>query len=133
MSQYLFVYGTLRPGCAPAEVSHAAAQLRLVGEASVRGELYDLGHYPGVVLSSDPLRKVSGLLFELPADESVLHALDEYEEFIPELPQTSQFVRVQCEAQTASGEVVSCWIYVYARNLAGIRRFEDGVWGGPAG
>lgn len=132
MSQYLFVYGTLRPGCAPSEIAHAAAQLRPAGEASVAGGLYNLGHFPGAVLSDDPARRISGLLFELPEDETVLRALDEYEEFLPELPAASQFLRVSCQAQTTSGKVVDCWIYVYARNLATAQRIEDGVWHDPA-
>jgi gamma-glutamylcyclotransferase (GGCT)/AIG2-like uncharacterized protein YtfP len=129
---HLFVYGTLRPGCAPDEIAHVAAKLRLVGEASVAGELYDLGHYPGAVLSDAPGCRISGLLFELPGDVSVLRALDEYEEFVPESPAISQFVRVQCEARRPAGNTVPCWIYVYARPLTGARRIADGVWRGSA-
>ena len=131
MSQFLFVYGTLRPGHAPAEVAAAAAQLRLVGEGSVAGELYDLGHYPGAILNNNSGPRISGLLFELPEDEAVLRAIDDYEEFIPELPAASQFLRVQCEAECA-GAGVTCWIYTFARSLAGARRIDDGVWHGPS-
>jgi len=130
MCQYLFVYGTLRPADVPDEVSHAASQLRLVGEASVPAELYDLGHFPGAILSNDRAQKVSGLLFELP-DDSTLRLLDEYEEFFPDAPGTCQFNRVRCEAETASGCKVPCWIYVYVRDLTGVRRIESGVWSGP--
>ena len=130
MSQFLFVYGTLRQGCAPHEIAHAAEKLKLVGEASVSGALYELGDYPGAVLSDDPDRKIHGLLFELPQDETVLRALDDYEEFSPELPHASQFVRVLCEAHLPDGNVVPCWIYRYARPVASERRIEDGIWRG---
>jgi gamma-glutamylcyclotransferase (GGCT)/AIG2-like uncharacterized protein YtfP len=132
MAEFLFAYGTLRPGLAPSEIAAAAARLRLVGEAWVAGELYDLGHYPGVVLGNDPASKVFGLLFELPDDASVLPALDEYEEFLPDLPDASQFLRVKCEAALADGSSITCWIYVYARSLAGARQIDDGRWPGPA-
>jgi gamma-glutamylcyclotransferase (GGCT)/AIG2-like uncharacterized protein YtfP len=131
MCQYLFVYGTLQPDCAPDEIAHAAAQLRFVGEASVAAELYDLGQFPGAVLSDDSSRRVPGKLFELPDDESVLRAIDEYEEFFAEDPARCLFARVRCEAQMNSGGVVSCWAYVYVRDLSGARRIEDGVWHDP--
>ena len=131
MCHHLFVYGTLRPGCAPEEVAHAAAKLLPVGEASVAGELYDLGHFPGAILSNDPQRRISGLVFRLPEDDGVLRALDEYEEFFPVAPETCQFHRVPCEAQMTTGSTLPCWIYVYVRDLTGARRIEDGVWRGP--
>ena len=62
----------------------------------------------------------------------MLHAIDEYEEFFPELPVASQFVRVRCEARLSEGQLVPCWIYAYVRNLAGVRRIDDGLWRGPA-
>lgn len=132
MSEFLFVYGTLRPGCAPDEIANQAARLRLVGEASIQGNLYDLGHFPGALLSNDSVCRIPGLLFELPEDEHVLQALDEYEEFIPARPRESQFVRVRCEAQLKTGEAVTCWIYVYTRSIAAMQRIVDGVWRGPA-
>lgn len=52
MPDYLFAYGTLLPGAAPAEISGAAARLKAVGEGQVRGLLYDLGHFPGAVLDA---------------------------------------------------------------------------------
>jgi gamma-glutamylcyclotransferase (GGCT)/AIG2-like uncharacterized protein YtfP len=46
------VYGTLRPGRAPAAVAAVVATLRPLGAARVRGRLYDLGAYPGAVPDS---------------------------------------------------------------------------------
>lgn len=125
MSGFLFVYSTLWLGCAPKEIAHATAGMRLIGEATVAGELYDLGHYPGAVLSNAPERRISGLLFELPNDESVLRGLRAHEEFGPG---GSRFVRVCCQAELAAGDVLPCWIYVYAGNVAGMRRIESGRW-----
>ena len=50
MPQHLFVYGTLHPDRAPAEIAHAVRHLREIGPATLRGTRYDLGDYPGVVI-----------------------------------------------------------------------------------
>jgi gamma-glutamylcyclotransferase (GGCT)/AIG2-like uncharacterized protein YtfP len=133
MCRHLFVYGTLLPGCAPDEVAHAAAKLRLVGEATVAGKLYDLGHFPGAILSNDPQGRIAGLVFQLPNGDDILCALDEYEEYFPNAPEMCQFIRIQCNAQMKTGSALPCWIYVYVRDLTGVRRIEDGVWQGLRG
>lgn len=128
MSDPLFVYGTLLPGSAPGEIAHAAARLRPIGEGSVRGRLYDLGHYPGLVL--DPhAQSVFGIVFELPDDSAVLDALDEYEEFFAAMPQASQFLRIRAGVTLSTGIAVECWIYVYNRDIANARLIPSGRWG----
>jgi gamma-glutamylcyclotransferase (GGCT)/AIG2-like uncharacterized protein YtfP len=86
MSECLFVYGTLLPGRAPAEVANAVSRLRRVGPGHVQGRLYDFGDYPGAILDRSSQSRIPGQVFELPDDESVLASLDEYEEFSPDDP-----------------------------------------------
>ncbi len=128
MSESVFIYGTLLPGVAPRQIADAAAQLRFVGQASVRGYLYDLGRYPGAVLDGSTEHRVHGAVFTLPQDPAVLRALDAYEEFDAAAPELSQFVRVRAIAKLADGAEVDCWIYVYNRDLRAARRIENGVW-----
>jgi gamma-glutamylcyclotransferase (GGCT)/AIG2-like uncharacterized protein YtfP len=112
--RYLFSYGTLQPRHAPAEIASTVSRLRRVGRGSVRGRLYDLGEYPGAVLSRNaPL--VIGQVFELPNDPEVLTRLDEYEGFDPHRPQSSLFVRKRCLVQLDSGKKLFCWMYAYNR------------------
>lgn len=113
MSEYLFVYGTLRPNLAPAEIADTVDQLRPVGSASVRGRLYDLGEYPGAILDASSETTISGEIFELPDDQTVLAALDEYEGFTPNDPEASLFVRVKCTVTLSDGRKLESWIYVY--------------------
>ncbi len=115
MSQYLFVYGTLRPGCAPAEIALAVAELRPVGEGFVSGALYDLGGYPGAVPDPVSNSRVAGTVMELPEDASVLEQLDAYEGFDPQAPETSEFVRVRQAVELSNGGKVECWFYRYNR------------------
>ena len=68
MTHHLFVYGTLSPRHAPLEIAATVRRLRPVGQASVRGRLYDLGEYPGAVLSEKSRSVIRGEVFELPGD-----------------------------------------------------------------
>jgi len=118
--QLLFVYGTLRPGRAPAEIAAIVDRLTPVGEATVRAHLHDLGAYPGIVLpdeNDDHADEVPGILLALPEDPDVLAQLDAYEGYIPAHPEISLFQRVQTTATHISGEPTHCWVYIYNRPL----------------
>ncbi len=79
----LFVYGTLHPDRAPAEIREEAKQLVWRGEASVAGRLQDLGEYPAL-LSSAVGATVEGAVFSLPSsNEALLAAFDRYEGLRP--------------------------------------------------
>ena len=93
MSQYLFIYGTLQPGMAPSDIAPAVDKLHPVAEGFARGVLYNLGNFPGAVLNSRSKQRISGKVFRLSDDASVLQQLDEYEEFDPSSPNESLFVR----------------------------------------
>ena len=103
MPAYLFAYGTLQPGRAPAEIAAAVAKLLLVAEGYVRGQLYDLGDYPGAILDSSSPQQISGTIFELPEDPDILSQLDAYEGFDPDAPEQSLFLRVQCTVALSTG------------------------------
>jgi gamma-glutamylcyclotransferase (GGCT)/AIG2-like uncharacterized protein YtfP len=113
-SRFLFSYGTLQPRHAPAEIASTVRRLRRVGKGSVRGRLYDLGEYPGAVLSrTGPM--VVGQVFELPDDPGVLSRLDEYEGFDRNRPKGSLFLRKRCLVTLQNGKKLSCWMYTYNR------------------
>lgn len=112
-AQYLFVYGTLQPGRAPAEIAPIVRRLRTVGDGFVRGHLYDLGEYPGVVLDETG-EEIPGKIFRLPEEPEVLKRLDEYEEFDAAQPEGSLFVRKECPVTRRNGNKnLICWVYVY--------------------
>ena len=79
MAQLLFVYGTLRLGGSN-DIRRYGSGSRLVGPARVRGRLYDLGDYPGLVLGG-PAWVMGELHWVSPAIEP---ALDELEEVWPQ-------------------------------------------------
>lgn len=128
MSEYLFVYGTLLPGAAPAEIASAAAQLVPVGTGWVRGSLYDLGEFPGAILEPSSGRRIVGNVFLLPGNPAVLEALDAYEEFDPAAPEQSQFLRVRATAELSTGSTLECWIYVFNQDVRSAVLIECGDW-----
>ena len=118
MSDFLFAYGTLQPGFAPAEIASAVSQLLPVGEAFVHGVLYDLGGHPGAVLDSSSQERIIGAVYQLPEDASVLAELDAYEEFDPAAPESSAYLRIFHHVTLAAGGALRCWVYVYNRDPA---------------
>jgi gamma-glutamylcyclotransferase (GGCT)/AIG2-like uncharacterized protein YtfP len=128
MAEYLFTYGTLQPGHAPAMIASAAARLLPFGEGRVQGTLYDFGRYPGAVLDADSGRTIFGTIYELPDDPSVLSQLDDYEDCYADAPALSQYLRVLHPVALAKGETLHCWIYVYNRDVRSARVVESGRW-----
>jgi gamma-glutamylcyclotransferase (GGCT)/AIG2-like uncharacterized protein YtfP len=115
MPQHLFVYGTLHPDRAPAEIAPAVRRLTLIGPGTTRGTLYNLGDYPGVVIHPGRNDEVSGTVFALPDDPQVLASLDRYEDYRPTDPTGSLFIRTKCAVTLAQGNKIDCWIYLYNR------------------
>jgi gamma-glutamylcyclotransferase (GGCT)/AIG2-like uncharacterized protein YtfP len=113
MAQYLFVYGTLDPKQAPEEIATVVRQMRSVGRASVRGRLYDLGQYPGVILDDSTESVVQGELFMLPPHLDLLRRLDEYEGFDRANPGRSLFLRKKCSVTAPGGRQQVAWIYEF--------------------
>lgn len=123
--RYLFSYGTLLPRLAPPEIRPTVQRLRRVGKGFVRGQLFDLGEYPGAILSrSGP--PIVGQIFELPDDPEVLNRLDEYEGFDRSHPGASEFVRQRRSVQLEGGRKIFCWVYIYNRAVQAKRAVSGG-------
>lgn len=82
----------------------------------MRGELIDLGDYPGVVLRKSG-KHVRGTVFSLPDDPDLLAKLDSYEEYKPNSPAESLFLRERTSVSLDDGTRRQCWIYTYNSRL----------------
>jgi gamma-glutamylcyclotransferase (GGCT)/AIG2-like uncharacterized protein YtfP len=131
MKSYLFAYGTLQPGCAPAKMAGVAAKLRPVGKGHVRGVLYDLGRYPGAAPDTNATGKISGTVMELPDDPDFLERLDAYEGCDPKAPEQSEYVRGWVVVEMEAGGTMECWIYRYNGKVDAARVVQDGIWRAP--
>jgi gamma-glutamylcyclotransferase (GGCT)/AIG2-like uncharacterized protein YtfP len=117
LTDYLFVYGTLRSSAAPPTLRDLLAPLARIGRATTAGVLYDLGDYPGAVFGG--AAEIVGEVIELPGDGSVLPALDEYEGFDPDDREGSLYLRVRRQVTLVDGRSLDCWAYAYNRDLTG--------------
>jgi gamma-glutamylcyclotransferase (GGCT)/AIG2-like uncharacterized protein YtfP len=117
MADLLFVYGTLHPDRAPASILPTVRLLTPVGSATVQGTLYQFAGYPGLLIPGPSPREISGELFALPPDPTVLASLDEYEDFRPRDPAASLFLRVETRATRSDGSLLRCWVYIYNRSI----------------
>jgi gamma-glutamylcyclotransferase (GGCT)/AIG2-like uncharacterized protein YtfP len=126
VNEYLFVYGTLRPNHAPAEVAAVVKNLRKIGTGYIRGQLYDLGEYPGAILEASASTTISGEVFAITNEHAVLSILDSYEDFNPSDPENSLFVRKRRPVTLSDGRKLKCWVYVYNRDPESARLVAGG-------
>jgi gamma-glutamylcyclotransferase (GGCT)/AIG2-like uncharacterized protein YtfP len=128
MSEYLFVYGTLLPGAAPAAMNALLHRLRRVGPAIVPGHLYDLGNYPGIKIdpSADAIER--GEQVAVTTAASWLR-LDTYEGYDRAKPERALFRRERTRVtRTDTGGEGDAWIYVYNRDLGDAPVIPSGCW-----
>lgn len=99
MRHLIFIYGSLRRG-SPGSMSVRFPRSEFIAETKVRGNLWDLGAYPGLQLSNSA-SLVSGEVYEI--DDETLKLLDQFEE-------SSNYRRSQFEI-TLGAEARTCWTY----------------------
>ena len=111
MIDLLFIYGTLLN-----DDNEFAIYLKnnssFYAEGRINGRLYDLGEYPGAVLSPNCGEYIYGSIVKLYNPEKVLPVIDDYEGYGDEQLQPNLFVRVLTEVITEQGSV-DCWVYAY--------------------
>ena len=116
---FVFVYGSLRRGNAGA-MSVRFPNAVYVAEGRVRGSLYDLGEYPGLVMDG-AVSFVTGEVYQV--DDDTLNRLDKFE-------LTSDYSRKQVEVEHGL-ERTDCWIYVpdrVAEFFGNYELIESGDW-----
>lgn len=122
MSPHLFVYGTLMSGGENHRL--LARRAELVGPGRMRGRLFLVDYFPGLVDSDDPAEIVVGEVWRLDAPD-LLRELDEFEG-CTEVPPL--FVRASRTVTVEGSGALSAWVYLYARSTAGLRLIPSGDW-----
>jgi len=123
----LFVYGSLRSGFRNPVYEYLTKYFHLLGEAVVKGKLYDQGEYP-VALPTDDDKFISGELYCInnPLEFSwAIGQLDDYEGLNAEEGETPLYKREEVIAYQ-SGEPHSSWIYWFNGDVAGKPEIESG-------
>jgi len=126
MNPHLFVYGTLLSGARHPMGERLRRAARLVGDASIAGQLYRIGHYPGLAETAAKGAIVHGEVYVLGNPASMLKWLDAYEGIRPGGP--GDYERVERMVHLASGAALSAWVYLYRRRLGPRRPIPGGRW-----
>ena len=123
----LFVYGSLRSGFRNPAYAYLTRYFHLLGEAVVRGRLYDNGSYP-VALPHDGETFITGELYELnnPREFSwAFEQLDDYEGLNVEAGEKPWYKRELVLAYQ-NGNPSNAWVYWYNRSVTGMPVIETG-------
>jgi gamma-glutamylcyclotransferase (GGCT)/AIG2-like uncharacterized protein YtfP len=125
-SDRLFVYGTLMRGFDHPMAKLLSANADFIGEATCRGKLYLVWHYPGLVLSDDARDTVHGELFRMRAHDALLREFDMYEACGEGFAPPTEYVREMLQVTLADGSASEAWTYVYNWPVTKLPRIASG-------
>jgi gamma-glutamylcyclotransferase (GGCT)/AIG2-like uncharacterized protein YtfP len=122
--EYLFVYGTLRHSLASDAHKQYLRGADFVSPAKIRGKLYMVDYYPGLVLSETE-HWALGEVYLLGRQDQ-LHDLDVYEGCAKHSPQPHEYERRRHQVLLNSGEVLEAWVYVYKQDTSDLALIGSG-------
>src|SRR5690348_7931530 len=126
MTSNLFVYGTLMRGYVHPMARLLSANAEYLGEATCRGRLYMVKHYPGLVLSDDAGEVVHGELYRLRETDAMLREFDMYEACGEGFPEPTQYLRKKLGVTLAGGAGAGAWPYINNWRVEKLPRSEGG-------
>jgi gamma-glutamylcyclotransferase (GGCT)/AIG2-like uncharacterized protein YtfP len=134
--RYMFVYGTLMATATSIagvnERKIIQKHCEFVGVASVRGVLFDVGIYPGAVLTDAGRDRVHGEIWALPTHRAeMFDVLDLYEGCGPTSAKPHMYNRRKVQVRAGSGRRVVAWTYLWNGSVAAHERIVNGRWNGP--
>jgi gamma-glutamylcyclotransferase (GGCT)/AIG2-like uncharacterized protein YtfP len=110
----VFVYGTLRRGGS----NHFRMEdADFIAAGTVRGRLYRIDWYPGLVLDAGA-DEITGELYRVPP--AVMNALDRYE--------GDSYRRVQAQVRLGDGRMLAAWVWEWLGPVDESRRITGGDW-----
>jgi gamma-glutamylcyclotransferase (GGCT)/AIG2-like uncharacterized protein YtfP len=126
ISDRLFVYGTLMRGFDHPMARLLSANAAFLGEATCRGRLYLVKHYPGLVLSDDPADIVFGELYRLHEPDALLREFDMYEACGEGFAAPTEYVRQMLPVTRGDGSAGEAWTYIYNWPVTNLPRMASG-------
>jgi gamma-glutamylcyclotransferase (GGCT)/AIG2-like uncharacterized protein YtfP len=119
--QYLALYGSLMQSMGGLRNFCQQNELKFIDQCQIKGCLYDLGDYPGLVLGGG---SVIGELYQV-TDHSILKKLDAYERFYPDNQKNSLYLRIKVELIHPDQHA---WVYAYNQPVDSAEKIESGDW-----
>lgn len=120
--EMVFVYGTLRRG---ASNHFRMAGAEFVAAGSVRGRLYRIDWFPGLLLDG-AAGLVHGEVFAVGPE--LLAELDRFEGVSADENEGGEYRRVRAQVSTGAGETVSAWIWEWLGPVEEAGRITSGDW-----
>jgi gamma-glutamylcyclotransferase (GGCT)/AIG2-like uncharacterized protein YtfP len=124
---HLFVYGSLRSGFRSQAYEYISRFFTLVGDARVKGILFDLGTYPAGVKTNEE-KYIIGELYRIRDEGEFSWAfgqLDDYEGVNEEGSETPLYRREITEAHI-DNKIIPAWIYWFNGDTSGKPVIESG-------
>lgn len=90
------------------------------------GILYEVCGYPGAIESNDGKAEVLGEVYKMLDPHQMLAILDDYEECSGSFAQPHEYSRKQIKIKLGGGGFVLAWVYLYQRDVSGLRRILSG-------
>jgi len=117
---HLFVYGSLRSGFRSPVYEYISRFFKFIGDAKVKGKLYDMGSYPAGVAAQDDTW-IIGELYQAKNEHEFAWAigqLDDYEGVAVEADEI-QLYRREITEVSFQDQQIPAWIYWYNGDISG--------------
>ncbi|HLF45031.1 MAG TPA: gamma-glutamylcyclotransferase family protein [Chitinophagaceae bacterium] len=116
----LFVYGSLRSGFKSPAYEYVSRYFNLVGNAKVKGLLFDMGTYPAGVPCHEN-KFITGELYRIKNENEFSWAigqLDDYEGVSVDIDEVQLYRRELAEV-FINNQVTTAWIYWFSGEVSG--------------
>lgn len=124
---HLFVYGSLRKGFHHPAYRYVSDHFDLIGDARVKGILYDLGDFPAALPTLEE-QFIIGELYRIRDKDEFSWAiaqLDDYEGVDPEIGELPLYRR-DIVSVFCGNSVTDAWIYWYCGDVTGCPVISSG-------
>jgi gamma-glutamylcyclotransferase (GGCT)/AIG2-like uncharacterized protein YtfP len=124
---HLFVYGSLRSGFHSPAYEYISRYFNLVGDAKVKGRLFDMGEYPAAVPVEEDVF-IHGELYVIksqPEFSWAIGQLDDYEGISTEPGEPVLYYRGEAPV-FISDQAITAWIYWYKGDVSGRPEIASG-------
>jgi gamma-glutamylcyclotransferase (GGCT)/AIG2-like uncharacterized protein YtfP len=123
----LFVYGSLRSGFRSPVYEYISRFFKFIGDAKVKGKLYDMGSYPAGV-ATDENHFIIGELYQAKNEHEFSWAigqLDDYEGVTVESDEVQLYRREVVQVHI-NDSTTNAWIYWYNGEVSGHPEITSG-------
>ena len=126
MTSYLFTYGTLLSGMGHPMHEVLIHFAELAGPAYINGKLYELGQYPGLVLSNNVKKVVWGEVYRIHTEDELFRYLDDYEGCASHCRKPHEYRRDLVTIHDADGHSLLAWAYLYKKPVNHLQLIPNG-------